>query len=206
MRPLAEALDALGWSTTVPDLRDGLSSPEAYVAAAGHAVDTVDVVIGHSGAGALLPAVAAKVTASTTVFIDALVPDAAEVSMPSGRFIELLDSLPVTAGRLPPWHEWWPQETLAQLVPDESLRRLVVTEVRRVPRSFYDNPVPLPKRWWTRPAVFLQLSAAYDDDRSRAERWGWPTRRLDGHHLDLVSGPDAIATIVIDLVGTAQHR
>ena len=119
-------------------VRQALSSPEAYVDAVGGAVDTVDVVIGHSGAGALLPTVAANTTAAATVFIDALVPDTAEVFMPSGRIIEL------------------------------------------------------------RPA--------YDNDRIRAEQWGWPTCRLVGHHLDLVSRPDAIARIVTDLVGAAHKN
>ena len=205
IRPLAGALDAVGWSTTVPDLRDALSSPEAYVDAVGRAVESADVVIGHSGAGAILPIVAANTTASATVFIDALVPDTADDFMPSGRFIELLDSLPVSGGLLPPWHEWWPAETLEQVLPDESLRRLVVSEIPRVPRSFYDQPVPLPEGWWTRPTAYLQLSPAYDDDRIRAERWGWPTCQLIGHHLDLVSRPDAIARIVTELAGAA-HR
>jgi hypothetical protein len=205
VRPLADALDAVGWSTTVPDLRDAVSSPEAYIDAVGRAVDSVDVVIGHSGAGAILPVVAANTTASATVFIDALVPDTSDVFMPSGRFVELLDSLPVSEGLLPPWHEWWPTETLEQVLPDDSLRRLVVSEIPRVPRSFYDQSVPLPEAWWTRPAAYLQLSPAYDDDRIRAERWGWPTCQLMGHHLDLVSRPDAIARIVTDLVGAA-HR
>ncbi len=154
----------------------------------------------------MLPAIAADTAAPATVFIDAIVPDGADVFLPSGRFIELLDSLPVAEGLLPPWHEWWPAETLEQLLPDESLRRQVVTEIPRVPRSFYDEPVPLPEEWWTRPAAYLQLSPAYDDDRSRAERWGWPTRRLIGHHLDLVSRPDTIARIVTDLVSAARWK
>jgi hypothetical protein len=205
IQPLADALDDVGWSTTVPDLRDALSSPAAYGDAVRRAVDSVDIVIGHSGAGAILPTVAANTSASATVFIDALVPDTSDVFMPSGRFIELLDSLPVSEGLLPPWHEWWPAETLERVLPDESLRRLVVSEIPRVPRSFYDQPIPLPEEWWTRPAAYLQLSPAYDDDRERAERWGWPTCQLSGHHLDLVTRPDAIARIVTDLVGAA-HR
>jgi hypothetical protein len=49
----------------------------------------------------LLPTVAVNMMASATVFIDALVPDSSEVFMPSCRFIELLDSRPVSEGLLP---------------------------------------------------------------------------------------------------------
>ena len=190
----------------MPDLRSAVSSPEAFIAAAVRAAGTVDVVVGHSGAGALLPTVAANTMASATVFIDAVVPGAEDIFISSGGFIELLDALPVSDGLLPPWHEWWPAETLEQLLPDASRRRLVVTEIPRVPRSFYDEPVPLPDNWWSRPTAYLQLSPAYDDDRMRAERWAWPTYRQIGHHLDLVSHPDAIASIVVDLVGAIRHE
>ena len=60
IRPLADALDAVGWSTTVLDLRHSLTSPEAYIATVERAVGTVDVIIGHSGAGAFLPTIAAN--------------------------------------------------------------------------------------------------------------------------------------------------
>jgi hypothetical protein len=77
-----------------------------------------------------------------------------------------------------------------------------------VPRSFYDDPVPLPPRWWARPAAFLQLSDAYCDERHRAERWGWPTLRLNGHHLALATRPDEIADHLcrlVDSAGPADH-
>ena len=181
-----------------------MASPEAYIAAAERATGTVDVIVGHSGAGAFLPSIAANTKASATMFIDALVPDTGDVFKPSGRFIELLDALPLSNGLLPPWNQWWPAEALERLLPDDSLRRLVVSEIPRVPRSFYDAPVPLPEEWWNRPAAYLQLSLAYDEDRMRAQRWGWPTYQVLGDHLDLVSRPDAIASIVIDLVATAH--
>jgi hypothetical protein len=203
VRPLAQSLEALGYSTSVPDLRDALTSPDEYTAAAGRHVGTVDVLVGHSGAGAFLPQIAASTEATATVFIDALVPGTGDAYIPSGRFVEFVDSLPVTDGRLPPWHEWWPADTLARLLPDESQRSDIVAENPRVPRTFYDASVSLPDMWWTRPAAYLQLSPAYDDDRDRAERWGWPTRQLAGHHLDLVTRPEAIAEVVVDLIGQA---
>ncbi len=200
MTALATALEALGWTTTTPDLRAANDSPQHFeqrsIAAA---VAATDVVIGHSGAGAFIPAVA-EATGAALVFVDAVVPPPGPHYRPSVQVLHLLDTLPVVDGLLPPWHEWWSAELLAELVPDERIRRTITAEIPRLPRSFYDEALPLSTRWWTRPAAYLQLSPAYDDDRVQAERWGWPISRLEGRHLDLCVHPDLVAEHVAELV------
>jgi hypothetical protein len=196
--PLAAALQALGWTTTVPDLRTANDSPEHYEQRAVAAADATDIVIGHSGAGPFMPAVAEAMNAAL-VFVDAVVPPPGPLHRSSTRLLQLLDALPVVDGLLPPWHEWWPADLMAELVPDESLQRLIMAEIPRVPRSFFDETMPLPSRWWTRPAGYLRLSPAYDEDRARAQLWGWPTSRLDGRHLDVCVHPELIAEHVSEL-------
>jgi hypothetical protein len=203
VRRLAAALERRGWAITVPDLRGHLGSPQAFLAAAAASTPTTEVVVGHSGAGAFLPVVAARTSAAVTVFVDAVLPDDAPVFVPSRRFEELIDTIPTDGGLMAPWHTWWPAGALAGLVPDDALRAELVAETPRVPRSFYAEPVPLPPRWWTHPAASLQLSDAYDEERRRAEAWGWPTRPGRGGHLDLLTHPDAIADVVIALAGAA---
>lgn len=200
MAPLAAALQALGWMTTVPDLRTAIDSPKHFGQRAAFEADGTDVVIGHSGAGPFLPAVAEAANAAAVVFVDAVVPLSGPLSVPSTRLLRLLDTLAVVDGRLPPWHEWWPADLMAELVPDRSIRRRITAEIPRVPRSFYDQAVPVPAQWWTRPAAYLQLSPAYGEDRARAELWSWPTSQLDGRHLDLCVHPELIAEQVSELV------
>ncbi|MFT3855612.1 MAG: hypothetical protein QM733_23220 [Ilumatobacteraceae bacterium] len=165
----------------------------------------MDVIVGHSGAGAVLPLIARDVGAAVTVFVDAVVPDPTTTLTPSDGFAALLDHLPVVDGLLPPWHDWWPPEIMARLVPDELLRAWVAAETPRLPRAFYDEPVALPEQWWQRPAAFLQLSAAYDEELARAQQWGWPTRRLDGQHLDLLTRPGDVADALVRLTRTARR-
>jgi hypothetical protein len=203
--PLAASLEALGWTTTVPDLRSMVASPELFGQRAVSAGDTADVVIAHSGAGAFLPTVAAATNAAG-VFVDAVVPTSGPVFHASAQLVQLLDTLPIVDGLLPPWHQWWPPDVMAELVPDMTLRRRIIAEIPQVPRSFYDDAVPVPPQWWTRPAAYLQLSAAYADDRTRAERWDWPTRQLAGGHLDLCVLPELVAGHVIDLVRELDRR
>jgi hypothetical protein len=47
------------------------------------------------------------------------------------------------------------------------------------------------------------LSAGYDTDRGRAEGYGWPVRRHDGGHLDVVTSPDVAARLVGELADTS---
>ena len=200
MTALATALETLGWATTVPDLRAANDSLHHFARRAiDAAAATTDVVVGHSGAGAVMPAVA-EASGAGLVFVDAVVPPPGPRYVPSAQLLQLLDALPVDDGLLPPWHEWWPAELLAELVPDEVKRRTITAEIPRVPRSFYDGALALPARWWTRPAAYLQLSPAYDDDRAQAQQWGWPISRLEGRHLDLCVRPEQVAEQVAQLV------
>jgi hypothetical protein len=206
MTPLAATLRQRGWATTVADLRPAATSPAQFALAATAVADSVDVVIGHSGAGAFLPPTAASLGGATAVYIDAVVPSATAKFNPSSELLQLLDSLPIVDGMLPPWHTWWPAEVLAELVPDARLRRRITAEIPRVPRSFYDEPVPLPPRWWRQAGVYVQLSPAYGDDCTRAGGWGWPTSQIDGRHLDLCVRPEVVADHIIELIDEQVQR
>ena len=184
----------------VPDLRTAVASPDTFREAASIAAAGVDVVIGHSGAGAFLPAIADGTDVPTIIFVDAIVPDASDVFTPSRQLVELLDTVPTVDGLLAPWNEWWPPELMARLVPDPTQRRRIESEIPRVPRSFFDAAVALPPEWWTRPAGYLRLSPAYDDELARAADWGWPTAELPGRHLDTCAAPAAVAASIWHLI------
>ena len=123
----------------------------------------------------------------------------------SDPFIEFIDSLSHGGPLLPPWHEWWGDEVMARLIPDADLRREILADTPRVPRSFYEDPVPLPTGWMTRHGCcFLQLSPAYDDDWARAVAYGWPTARMAGQHLDVVVKPIAVGESLMNLIERAR--
>lgn len=198
--PLATALEALGWTTTVPDLRTASNSPAHFEQRAVNAADATEIVIGHSGAGPFIPTIGEATNAAALLFVDAVDPLPGPLYTTSKQLLQLLDALPVVEGRLPPWHEWWPAELMAELVPDQLFRRRITDEIPQVPRSFYDSAIPTPSRWWTRPAAYLQLSPAYELDRAQAELWDWPTSQVDGRHLDVCARPQLVAEHVSELV------
>ena len=213
MRPLAAVFGAAGVDAIAPDLRAALGMPrpqwQAIVDLAARAVHgSVDVLIGHSGAGALLPLLADRLDTDVTVYVDAVVPgdDAHHVS--TAGFLELLDRLPREADDplLPRWDTWWGPDTMTRLVPDDTLRAGLVDEMPRLPRAFYDDPVPLPQGWTGRHrCCFLQLGPAYDDERARAVALGWPTDRIDGAHLDIAVRPTEVADRVRALIEQARR-
>ncbi|MGH9272546.1 MAG: hypothetical protein ACRDZ2_14885 [Ilumatobacteraceae bacterium] len=196
--PLVAEVAALGVVADAPDLRAAIGSPEIFCQRATDAAAGVDILIGHSGAGAFLPTIADAANVTTLVFVDAVVPGVGDSFTPSREIAVLLDAVPTVEGLMAPWNEWWPAELLAQLVPDPTQRQQVESEIPQLRRSFYDAAVPLPPRWWTRPAGYLQLSGAYDDELARVANWGWPTARLPGQHLDTCAAPAAVAASVRD--------
>lgn len=211
LEPLGVELRERGFDVVIPDLRAALTRPRPHwrafidlaVAAADSvdSVDLIDLIVAHSGAGVLMPLLAERVRPGVVAFVDAVVPDDGPSYQASAAFIEFVDSLPRDGPLLPPWHEWWGDEIVAQLIPDDDLRRRIAADTPRVPRSFYDEPVPLPTGWMTRHGCcFLQLSPAYDDDLARAEAYGWPTARMDGRHLDVAVKPAAVGQLLASLI------
>ena len=194
MKPLASALVQCGWSTLVIDIRTAVESPSAFLA---HAVEQVPwrdaILIGHSGAGAFLPAIATQCDAAASVFVDAILPPTDAAFVPSATFIEFLDALPTVDAQLPRWDKWWPEGTMNELLPDDQTRSVVTSEFPRLKRSFYDEQVPLTPKWTTRPCCYVRLSPAYMEECERASTWGWPIRQLDGRHLDLVNSAQTVA-------------
>ena len=69
----------------------------------------------------------------------------------------------------------------------------------RVPRSFYDHNVKVPPGWSRRRCGYLMLSNAYEAELHDAAERGWPTARLDSHHLAPHTKPDSVLGEVLQL-------
>ena len=146
----ADVLRSKGFRCDVPDTTAVASSGGPYypkfAAAVAEAVDDDHVVVvGHSAAGPLLPAIAdvlgGRVLAA--IFADATLPHPG-LSWFDAAPAPLRDQLRVMAegGRLPPWHEWFPPGALDELLPDPSLRGTVTAEIPRLPLAYFEEPAP----------------------------------------------------------------
>ncbi|AYY13512.1 alpha/beta hydrolase [Actinobacteria bacterium YIM 96077] len=190
-------LGRAGHTVVVPDLRGCLIPPQGWWDRAADAAvrdvpEPPDVVVGHSGAGTVLPLVAHRAGARRVVFADAAIPAESGVTRPSEQMRELIRSLAAGDGQLPPWSRWWGRGVMEELVPDQDTRQAIEAEQVRLPANFYDEDVPVPDEWGS-DVHYVQLSPAYDEDAAMAAERGWTVTKLPGLHLDIVRRPGDVA-------------
>jgi hypothetical protein len=199
LRPLAAHLRAEGHAVAVPDLRPAVDTapgwPERWTTLAAGG-GTADVVVGFSGAGVVLPAVAAAVGARRVVWVDAIVPARSGATTPSDDMRALVAPL-VRDGRIADWTSWWGPDALPELIPEPGLRSAVQAEGHQLPADFYDIPVPVPGSWPEDGARYVWLSPAYDGDAAEAADRGWPVvGGGDGAHLDVATDPARVVRLL----------
>lgn len=207
-RPVGHELTERGHAVVVPDLRDTLVPPDGWweraveLATGAAAADgDPDVLIAHSGAGVLLPLLAARAATRTAIFVDAALPARSGATQPAEGLREQLRTLPLTDGRLPPWSTWWGPGVMEELVPDADTRAAIEAEQVRLPLSFYDHSVPVEPGWEPAEVHYLQLSEAYAAEASRAAELGWAVHHDPGLHLDIARRPADIAALLHRLLG-----
>jgi hypothetical protein len=159
-------------------------------------IESPIVLAGHSGAGPRLPAIAHELGGvERAVYVDAMLPHPGR-SWAQTVPPELAERLVSQAldGLLPPWPEWWGEDAMRALVPDDALREQFVASCPRVPASVLHEVMPeVPDP----PAAYVQLSAAYESETAAARELGWPTTVLDLHHLAPLTDPEAIADVLL---------
>jgi hypothetical protein len=189
----------------VPDLhRGGGAGPfwrrhaEAAADALREAPDPL-ILVGHSGAGVLLPPIRQSLgrRIHAYVFVDAALPDATVPRKGTGAFADHLAALHAQGRRIPEWTD----AELRDLIPDDSLRRALLAELRPQPPEFWDETVPVFAGWPDAPCAYLRFAPnpSYDAAAAEARRRGWPHRELDGGHFHMLSDAPAVADALIVL-------
>jgi hypothetical protein len=199
LRPLADELRRRGSDVALPDLRATVRTaagwPERWRDAAA-ASGPAEGVLGFSGAGVTLPAVALAVGARRVVWVDALLPARTGATEPDEEIRRLVAGL-VRGDRIPDWTTWWGPGALDELLPDERVRAAVRAEGHELPAGFYDVAVPVPADWPEDGARYVQLSAAYDGAAAEAGERGWPVAgNGGGRHLDVATAPERVAALL----------
>lgn len=210
---LAPILTAGGSNAVVPDFRNALNgAPPLYFQIARSIVDQMRsasgtdeiTLVAHSGAGALVPAIARRdERIRSVVLVDAVMPH------PGKRWLdvappELADRLAALAkgGRLPRWHRWWPKGTLEAIVPDKATLSAFIAELHEIPMAYFEEVAPLGGIPSTTKCSYLQLSAPYKTECDEAWRKGWRVEHLDLHHLAMLTHAAAVERALQALVTT----
>lgn len=210
----AQILQQNGFRCMVPDLTGvAASDPPYYPKCARAAAAAVDggvdpvVLIGHSAAGALLPAIAEAVGDRTAgaVFVDAMLPQPGRSWFDtSPRGLERQMRGLVTDGMLPPYHEWFPPGALADWVPDPERRQRLIEEIPRLPVAYFDEPAPPVQFPGSVACAFVRLGAPFDAAANKAERLGWWVARRDWDHLRMLRDPHSVADVIAQAISATQ--
>ena len=157
------------------------------------------MLVGHSNAGLFLPVIAAALPGQVRgcSFVDAALPPAAgAVPVAPPELLALLRAK-VSGGRLPRWTDWWDEEQVAPLFPDQQTRQAVTEEQPRLPLAYYEASVPVPAGWDAQPCAYLLFGPPYDELAAAARGRGWIVEQLPGRHLHQLVDPDGVARLLL---------
>ncbi len=208
-RPVAIEAARRGIEATVPGLADpGRLDPPWYgnlaegVAAqiAGGGPATLAV---HSAAGGLATSVVAAShgVIRHVVFVDAILPHPGRSWFETaGDDFAAMVRGKAEEGRVPAWDRWFPPGAIGGLIEDPEARAAFEAELRPLPEAFLDEKAPeleLPDAvGWS----YLRLSKVYEDEARLARHQGWPTLRLDRHHLATMTHPAEVLSSIVNLI------
>jgi len=118
--------------------------------------------------------------------------------------VELLEVLraKVNDGVLAPWTQWWDEDDVAPMFPDQRTRVAASAEQPRLPLAYYEQSIPVPAVWDAAPCAYLFFGPPYDELAADALDRGWSVREVPGLHLHQLVDPDGVTETLID---TARH-
>jgi hypothetical protein len=214
---VAGCLRASGHTAVVPDLSAAVHAGPPHLPALATALaDALRdaprswTLVGHSGAGPMLPALAAALgDVDAMVYVDALLPyeKGSWWENAPAPLVRQLAGM-VREGMLPAWHEWFDPADIAALLPDLALRRAFIAELRPIPLSFFTEPVPVPAGRRPGPAHgpagYLLMSEAYRPAADRARSAGLPVVEAIDHHLAMLTAPAPVAVALDRLLSRVR--
>jgi hypothetical protein len=207
-------LERAGLAALAVDVSEDLAPPyaAAYIASAAKQITAATdvrqplVLVGHSGAGPLLPQIAAACRAGRRpvrgyVFLDAGLPRPAAsrldlMESEDAEFAAALREHLTAGGRFPDWTA----DDLAGAVPDRSARKMIIGTMRPRDLDFFTEPIPGPADWPDAPCGYLQTSSAYDKPARQAAHRGWPVANLDAGHFAPLAAPAELASTIRQLL------
>lgn len=201
---VADALAQRGEEVIVPALRDAPNAAQPFwqqhVNSIAAALVTMPmqplVLVAHSGAGPLLPAIrqALPNPIIAYIFVDAGLPQ------PNATRLDLMhrEDPAWAAGfaeylRQGQQYPTWTTADLQEIVPNDQLRQQLVNEQQPRGLAFFSEPIPVFAGWPDAHCAYVHLSAPYNSVAQWAAAAGWPVVTLAAGHFHMLVDPGAIA-------------
>jgi hypothetical protein len=210
-QPVARRLAELGWEAAVPSLLhvadEGPPFWPRVVDAVRAGLGTVRqdqgvVLVAHSNAGLFIPVITSALAGQVRgcIFVDAALPPASGTAPVAPPELLALLRDKASGGLLPRWTDWWDEEEVAPLFPDQATRQAVTGEQPRLPLSYYEASVPVPAGWEAHRCAYLLFGPPYDELATEARGRGWVVKQLPGAHLHQLVDPDGVARLLLAIV------
>ena len=158
-------------------------------------------LVAHSGAGPLLPTIRGSIVNPiyAYVFADAGIPRAGASRLDlmksedpdwAAQFEQEL----IRGARFPDWS----LEDLKEVLPDESLRRQMVAELRPRGLEFFIEPIPVFDGWPDAPCIYIRFSQAYNQPAALAIEKGWIVELMKAGHFHMLVDPGTVTDRIIE--------
>lgn len=165
--------------------------------------ETSLTLVAHSGAGPLLPVIRQSVVhpVRAYIFVDAGIPrdDASRLDLMkwedpawASDFRKEMER----GERFPTWSF----DDLQGVIPDASLRRQMVDELRPRGLDFFSEPIPVFDGWPDAPCIYIQFSAPYERPAAQAREAGWQVVELEAGHFHMLVNAQTVTDLIVDAV------
>jgi pimeloyl-ACP methyl ester carboxylesterase len=201
-----------GYRVVVPVLDSSAKTAPAYweqhVNGVSDAISSIHqpspvILVGHSGAGPLLPVIRqkGKRPVAAYIFVDANLPESGKSRLDLFHDRKEVKEFRQAAknGYLPIWSE----EDLREGLPDDEIRFRFVAELKPLPLEVYEEPLPVSGDWPDAPCAYLRFGSnqAYEEPYQQALREGYETMQMPGNHFHMLVDPAGVAGSLIELAG-----
>lgn len=158
------------------------------------------VLVAHSGAGPLLPAIRQAIAnpIQAYVFVDAGIPrdEATRLDLMKSEDPEWARQFEESLQRGERFPNWT-SDDLREIIPDENLRKKLVTEIHPRGLDFFTEPIPVFDGWPDAPCIYILFSLPYIRAEVEARQSGWKTYKLDAGHFHMLVDAKTVTELIV---------
>lgn len=213
--PVAHEIQSRGGKTFVPHLADSPNSSLPYwqqhAQSVQQAIHTLAknpplILVAHSGAGPLLPAIRQGLSnpISGYVFVDAGIPRDGHSRLDLMRLEDAewaagFEQGLLQGGQFPTWTA----NDLYAVIPNEALRHQVIAEIQPRSLPFFTEAITVFEGWPDAPCAYIKFSAPYQQDFAWARAADWPVQEISVGHFHMLVNPAQVTDLIFKAVGAA---